>query len=85
MNYLPFLTPIICCKKCEHYGNPEHPSRSDYCHIHVCAAWDEDGEPRTSHYPEVSEAWEQFGEDHAAKYCGEFELKFHTKIESNSL
>lgn len=55
------------------------------CNIHLCAAWDEEGEPRDSHYPEVSEVWEKFGEDHAAKYCGEFELKFHTKTEKYSL
>ena len=76
---LPFLKPIRSCSRCENYIAPDLPYCSEgTCNIHECAMTDEWGESKeTSSYPEVSEVWQEFGEDHSAKYCGEFELRVH--------
>ena len=76
MKHLPYLKPHRSCKKCEHYIAPDNIYFYDgACNIHECATTDEWGESKeTSSYPEVSEVWQEFGESHAAKYCGEFEL-----------
>ena len=72
---LPFLTPQRSCKRCEHYYPSERPQYSGYCQIHSNATTDEWGEAypdNSSSYPEVSYVWLTFGEDYAAKYCGEY-------------
>ena len=80
---LPHLDEIKSCKKCEHYLPSRHHRYAGECNIHLCAIADDKGEPRASTYPEVSEVWEQFGEDLAAKYCGEYNLKVHVFTNQN--